>query len=131
MRATAATLTLAMALVGTAPTLAFCQVMCFPAKAQATHHSAPAVAHHHPSDASQTHRQVAALKDSSACKSLAQVALLRTQNALGGGRQLATTAATEVVNPSQEAPASPRLAARFPDRQGPPVTASPVVPLRV
>ncbi|MGH9603484.1 MAG: hypothetical protein ACRD24_13980 [Terriglobales bacterium] len=130
-RATAATLALAMALMGAAPTVAFCQAMCLPAQAQTAHPAASAPAHHHQSHASQSRQPVSVLMGSLACKTLVQVALLRRQDAMAADRQVETAAAVDTVIPSLDWPANRNSASRFPDRHGPPLTAPPLVPLRV
>ena len=131
MRATAATLTLALALMGIAPNRAICQTLCASAEARTGHHAARVTTHHHPSHTARTHDPTSLLRDNSGCKSLVQVSLLRRQVAQGVKRPVATAIAAQGMNPELEVPVSLRDAFRYPDRHGPQVTATSVVPLRV
>jgi hypothetical protein len=96
MRAAAATLALAVAFMGAAPTLAFCQAMCLPATTPAHHQVAPA--HHHSSHAS-TPRSDLLLKDNAGCKSEVQAALLRRQDSRAVERWVGTVAAASLQLP--------------------------------
>ena len=127
----AAAMTVAVLLVGMAPNLAFCQIKCHPGEAPATHHAAPVASHHHQSHAAQSHNPVSTLEGNSGCKSLAQVSLLRKQEALAAERSAAPTATPDPPSSAYEAPVSFTLVSRFTDRHGPPVALTPVVPLRV
>jgi len=130
MRATAATLALAFALMGVAPTLAFCQAMCLPAGAQAAHQAAATAGHHHPSQATGSHATDSVLKDNAACKTLAQVALLSRPKAVASEHPVDAVAAADIAHRGHEVPAISSSLLNH-DRHGPPVTAPPSVPLRV